>query len=703
MRIARDVLERFTELPADNRELRLLLDDLGLEVKRVEDLDGPLTFTLELLANRGDHHCYEGVAREIVGRTGLGLRTVATTPLDLSVGNWPVERHTPLVLTYTATVLVRDGEAGTLSAEDLRTLEAAGIHSISAPVDATNLANLEIGQPTHVFDADKVDGPIILRESVAGERAWPLFSEEHVELPAGTLVVADRSKILAVAGVIGCEDSKATEATTRLVVESATFDPVSVRKASRALSIHTDSSARFERGADPEKAVLGAGRVVHLLEGAGWRRDGGTSRVGIWEDPVRVIEITAAGTNGFLETALSAEAIAEILERYGFGVAFEGETLRVRVPSWRLWDVAFPADLYEEVAKSVGYNATPVSLPPVDLGALPGAAETRRQAVDEVLVGNGFYEVFTDGFYGSWAVEGLGVDELHPLASHVTTRNSLERSYSLLKNNCLAQAVSAVATNAHRRTDDVKLFEWTRTFHPVEAPEGDKTRSPSKERAVLWAIASGRAFPGSWSDKSLVDALFLKGVVQELAVELGLDLALDVPSTSDPLHDCLHPGRQASITLDGARVGILGEVHPAVLKNFKIKRGRPVYLEIRADALLAEGSPPVFIEPDSTQPIERHLTFSLPPRVEAQSIAAVIDAFGPEWLTHVHIVDRFDHLTVPAGPDGSGEPRRAITFELTFSPGSSGQSRSADEVNGALEQLVAEVERQYGSAGVVQR
>jgi phenylalanyl-tRNA synthetase beta chain len=697
MRIARDVLERFTPLPTDNRELRLLLDDLGLEVKRVEDVEGPLTFTLELLANRGDHHCYEGIAREITGRTGLELKSVPTTPLDISVGNWPVERRTPLCIRYTATVMVREAATTSLTPEQLRPLEAAGIHSISPPVDATNLANIEIGQPTHVFDADKVDGSIVVRLSEPGETALPLFAEARVDLPVGTLVVADNSKILAVAGVIGCEDSKATAETTRLIVESATFDPVAVRKAGRALDIHTDSSARFERGADPEKAVIGAGRVVHLLESIGWKREGGTSHVGEWADPNRVIRITASGTNGFLHTTLERDHIAEILERYGFSIAFvEEDGLDVTVPSWRIWDVAWPADLYEEVAKSVGYNSIPDLLPPVDRGALPTDREVRRKRVDEVFVGNGFFEVVTDGFYGNWAPELLGIDETHPLQEHVRTLNSLERAYSLLKNNCLAQAVAAVASNLAMKTEDIKLFEWTRTFHPIDTGGSeslDRTRPPCKERPVVWAIAAGAVHPGSWHDKDRIDPLFLKGIVEELGVELGLNLAVDTsPNPIDPLAGLLHPGRQATIVLDGARVGILGEVHPSVLKNAKIKRARPVYFEIRADALLSEGSAPLFVEPSATHPMERDLAFSLPQGVEAGSVASVLHA--SDWLTDVQIVDRFDH----EGSDGA--PRRAITYRLTFDTST---ERSADEVNAALETLVDEILRQYGQLGVEQR
>ncbi|MCB9668350.1 MAG: phenylalanine--tRNA ligase subunit beta [Alphaproteobacteria bacterium] len=694
MKIARDVLERFTDLPSDNRELRLLLDDVGIEVKRVDDTSGPLTFTVELLANRGDHHSYRGVAREITGRTGLPLRDVPVAHLDTTHGAWPVSCHSDKVLGYSATLLVREGE-GSFDAETLRPLEAAGIHSISAPVDATNLVNHEIGQPTHVFDADRVDGAIVLRESRPGETAWPLFTEGPLEIPSGTLVVADSSKILAIAGVIGCEDSKATEASTRIVLESATFDPVAVRKASRALDIATDSSARFERGADPELALVGAGRVVHLLETVGWRREGGTSMVGTWRDPRREITITTEATAAFLELPLGTIEIADRLDRYGFTSRLDGSTLHVTVPSWRLWDVEDPADLYEELAKSVGYERIPVSLPPVDMGALPSPAQVARRTVDDVLAGAGFYEVITDGFYGRQVLEALGVDEAHPLFPHVQTLNAVDRAYSYLKNNGLGQAVMAVAANASMRVSDVKIYEWTRTFHPLPG-EASRTRAPCTERSLLWGICCGKAHPGSWSDRGGdADGMFLKGLIEELAAELSLDLITAPASDADPVTPLLHPGRRVSLEVDGQRVGLMGEVHPAICKRLKLKKARPWYFEITAEALFEQGPRPPFVDPPGTHPIERTLAFGLPQGVEADSIRAFLHACGPTWLERVSIVDRFDTT------DAQGAPLRSITYALRFD--NTTQDRSATDVNETVDRLVAAVHDQFGSAGVAQR
>ncbi|MCB9741124.1 MAG: phenylalanine--tRNA ligase subunit beta [Alphaproteobacteria bacterium] len=689
MKLSVDVLRRFIRLSGDDDALRDLLDDCGLEVKRQ---DGPGRFTLELLANRGDHHAYDGVARELSGRTGEPLCYPSLAPLELGESPWPLRCETEHCLVYTATLLERVAPPAPLTAEQLAPLEAAGIHSLTAPVDATNLSNLEMGQPTHVFDADTLEGPITIRLSRAGETCLPLFHESRVALPEGTLVIADDAKILAVAGVIGCEESKTTAETTRIVLESACFDPVKVRIAGRALNISTDSSARFERGSDPARPLCGAGRVVYLLEQTGsWLRRGPTGKVGAWTDPQRTLRVSAAASSRFLEHPLSAEEIAERLSRYGFTCTpVDADQLDAQVPPWRLWDVEFVADVYEELAKSVGYNATAISLPPIDMGAKPSDAELRKVKAEEVLLGQGFYEVFTDGFHGRDLSERLGLPEGHPLREHVETQNALDRAYSLLKNNGLAQALEAVAVNLRVRNEEVRAYEWTRTFHP-QAQETDawgRPGSPARERLLLWAIASGTDRPETWAHTARpADALFMKGVVEEIGVELGLPLTLVGGGGAHGLSACLHPRRQARVLLHGEVVGILGEVHPNVVKAFKIKRARPVYLELDSEALLGAGQQPVFAEPPTLHPIFRDLAFLLPPGMQAGDLRAhILASAHAEHLDDVRITDLF----LPDDSEG-----RAITFQLIFRNPEHAPI-SSEQVNASLEGLSAEVIKRFG-------
>jgi phenylalanyl-tRNA synthetase beta chain len=596
-----------------------------------------------------------------------------------------------LCLRYSGTLLECES-SGSLSAGAIATLEAAGIHSLSAPVDATNLSNLEIGQPTHAFDADTIDGAIVIRVTEAGEQAWPLFQEQKVELPEGTLVIADNSKILAVAGVIGCEESKTTEHTKRLLLESATFDPIAVRKASRALNIHTDSSARFERGADPTLALVGAGRVAHLLvEEAGWRHVGPTGLVGDWKDPNRCISISLEGVNAFLATDLTADEVASRLSRYGFQVTVDQAqpiVFLVRIPPHRLWDVEFPADLYEELAKSIGYNATPISLPKVDMGSLPREQDLRKLRAEDVLIGHGFYEVFTNGFYGRDTRALLGISEGHPLWRHVETTNARDRDYSLLKNNCLGQALEAVSKNMRMRHDEIKAYEWTRTFHPNEQADN----GVCTETDLLWGIVNGADRAKQWAGvERPADPLFLKGVLEELATELGLGLKTVPLPPEYPIVSLLHPRRSFGVAINGELAGAAGEIHPVILKAYKIKRARPCYFEIDAKALLGPGKRPVYVEPPSYHPVIRSLAFTLPHGIAAGEIERCMSAAAPPSLSSVQIVDEYRH-------EGAGAELRTITYELTFA--NPDFSITAEEVNGVAEQLIEEVHREFGGRDV---
>jgi phenylalanyl-tRNA synthetase beta chain len=716
VKLRRSVLSRYIDTPAEPRALRDLFDDLGLEVKRLDVLpDRDLALTLELLANRGDHHCYAGIARELLGRTGA---PVALPPLrELQVGDSPVPVliETPACLRYTATLLTRDEPGlGRLADVSLAPIVAAEQASISAPVDATNLANLEFGQPTHAFDADTIRGAIRVRDSRPGERAWPLFAPAPVEVPTGTLVIADDEKILGIAGVIGCEESKTTESTRRILLESATFDPIRVRKAARGLGLSTDASARFERGADPTLPLVGAGRVAHLLEReAGWRVQGPTGVHGDWRDPMRLIPLSVPAAAAFLEYPLQADEIASRLGRWGFRVSgtwpdWQGEDpwrtppelddlprerlrsyVLVLVPPHRLWDVEDASDLLEELARSIGYSVTPERLPAVNLGAAPTPAEERKARVTEHLIGHGFYEVLLDGFHGRDLHDKLGLPADHPLSSHVQTLNALDRGYSLLKNSPLPQALDGLAATLNLKRDRVKVFEWTRTFHP------DKTAGNGvcRERPVLWALATGPDRAPSWADKGrAADAWYLKGVLEELAVDQRLDLALGPLDPSVPVSALLHPGRAAVVTLDGRAIGALGEVHPAIVAAFKIKRARPVYLELDAAPLLhAATAATAWAHPTTLQPIERSLAFGLPLGVHAGEIVAALRAAGPAWLDRADITDLFAY-------DDGGAPMRAVTFALTFS--AEAAPRSAEAVNGACDALISAVLDRFGGRGV---
>ncbi|RYZ07282.1 MAG: phenylalanine--tRNA ligase subunit beta [Myxococcales bacterium] len=688
MKISANVLSRYCAgTPAEPKALRKLLDDLGLEVKRLDAQGTDALLTLELLANRGDHHCYAGVAREVAARTKAPLRLPEAPALPVGAPALPLRIESDKCLLYTATPLrVTGGLNRSLGKEAEELLGAAGLLTGNAAIDVTNLVNLELGQPSHAFDAKKIQGGITIRLSKAGEKGWLLFTPEPRELPVGTLVIADDVKVLAIAGVIGCEDSKITDETTEIVLESAAFDPVTVRLGGRSLQTFTDASARFERGSDPTLAAVAAGRIAHLLKQAGVAEvTGPLAVVGDWQDPKRVVPLRAQELSAFLGRNFEEPEIEERLGAYGFlhlgGLSFQ-------VPPHRLWDVESEEDLFEEVARSVGFNDLPQGLPPVALGARPSRAEVLLGVAESVLVSAGFYEVYTDGFYSRAVPEKLGQHEGSPLWAHVETVNSLDNSFSLLKNNCLAQAVQAVADNLNLKAQDVRLYEWTRTFHPdSKSPNGVCT-----ERDVLYGICSGKERPESWDGGRSADVFFLKGVLEQLKTALDLPLELGDPDPAYPLTALLHPHRSLSLRVGGHSVGVVGEVLPQVLQAFGIKFAKACYFELSHSALLAEpAGSPTFQMPPVMPDIDRMLNFAVPLGVSVRDIAPLLQAAAPAWLSRISVADVFA---------GNETAKRAVAFKLLFD---ATEARTHEQLNEACAAMAKSVVDALGARGVEQR
>jgi phenylalanyl-tRNA synthetase beta subunit len=312
------------------------------------------------------------------------------------------------------------------------------------------------------------------------------------------------------------------------------------------------------------------------------------------------------------------------------------------------------------------------------------------RVAEEVLVASGFYEVYTDGFYSRAVPERLGQSAGSPLFAHVETVNSLDNSFSLLKNNCLAQAVQAVADNLNVKAQAVRLYEWTRTFHPdATAPNG-----VCSERDVLYGICSGRERPEAWEAGSRsADVFFLKGIFEQLKKCLDLPLELSAPDPSYALTSLLHPHRCLSLRKGGQSVGVLGEVAPHILQAFGIKFAKACYFEISRDALLTEpANSHNFEMPPSMPDIDRMLNFGVPVGVSLREIVPLLKAGAPAWLSQVSVADVFS---------GNGDTaKRAVAFKLLFN---ATEARTSDQLNDACAAMVKGVVDALGARGVEQR
>jgi phenylalanyl-tRNA synthetase beta chain len=265
--------------------------------------------------------------------------------------------------------------------------------------------------------------------------------------------------------------------------------------------------------------------------------------------------------------------------------------------------------------------------------------------------------------------ERLGVAEGDPLWPHVEMQNSIERNYSLMRNNTIAQAADALAVNLNNKLANIKIFEWARIYFPDLSEQG-----------ILWALANGRDRGPSWGDKGRpADAIYLKGILEQLRLELRVELGTG-SSDGHRLERFFHPGRRAGIYAGERLVGILGEIHPLLLQRFDIKRHRPVYFELETDALLTPPLPRIYTEPPSRQPVVRNVAYSIPSGITAASVAETMRAAGPAFLREIRITDYY-------------EEARAVTFEIEYL---SDDALTGETINAATEAMMAAVKERFG-------
>lgn len=672
-------------LSDDATLFRNALDESGLEVKNIHS-DGPRTsVTLEFLANRGDHRSYSGIARELSARLGLTRADVTVDPLVVGADGPSASVATAHCLAYTLTPLEVLDATAELPADTVDRLVTSGLHSGLAVVDAAEAAGLELGQPVQVYDADKVLGTVEVRSSRPGETLTVSGEETPRALPEGTPVVADEEKILSVAGVIGSELARVTADTRRVLLESATFDPVAVRLAATALGVSNPASQRFERGADPTAIHIGAGRAINLLgDSKAAVRTGSTSEPQRWNGTLPVLSVDRTRAAAFLGTALETAEVAERLAAYGFRAVDEG---RFEVPGTRIWDVKETEDLYEELARHIGFDALPLAPLPASTGAVLTPRETLVRTVGDTLVGFGFMETFTDGFYSKDTLKVLSPADDHPLAAHVGIANAEDRRYSMLKNNCLAQAVAAVGSNLRFKQDRIRLFEVTQVFQPDASAENGLC----KERPVLWAIASGEREEGRWSGKSgLVDFFNVRGVAEEAALRCGVRLTVERLPQTHPLADFLHPHRSALLLVDGAPAGVCGELHPDVRHRAALGGQRPVYLELDFDVWSVRADRPASAAFREDPAVDRMLDFVMPRQVSNDQVWETLREAAPEWVRSIDVADVFL-------PDRNDPGRRSVTYLLRFD---SEPTRPVEEFNEVLDHLVLTVTDRFGAEGV---
>ncbi|WP_243303130.1 phenylalanine--tRNA ligase subunit beta [Geothrix oryzisoli] len=458
------------EVPAaaglDTRQLCELLAALGFPVDGVASREGTEVLDVDITANRGDAMSHRGMAREVAAKLQQPLTPLAPPPVTEGAPKVPVRLESPACPLY-ATALLGLGKGATPPEAQcfLRALEASA-KGLPA-VDASNELLLRYGHPTHAFDADRIQGAVSVRWAVAGETLVTLDGVTRT-LTALDLVIADEAGPIAMAGVMGGDGTKVTEATRRVLLESAWFDPKTVRATARRHSLHTDASHRFGRGADPAMATLARNLLVERLQAWSGATLEGAWTAGALPAPADPVLLPGTLLDRVAGEALPLGEAAEALQRLGCRVEVRPEVLAVQPPSWR-HDLTIPEDLAEEVLRLRGYEVIRSVLPPLEGPPQPLApGYLQRQALAHRLAHLGFHQTVTYGFISPEADAAFAAPGNAPEGR--TLVNPLGQEYSVMRGTLLSSLRTAAEQNLRQGAREIRLFEVAPTY--VSGPRG---------------------------------------------------------------------------------------------------------------------------------------------------------------------------------------------------------------------------------------
>ena len=518
-------------------------------------------------------------------------------------------------------------------------LQGAGIRPINNIVDITNFVMLEMGQPMHAFDLDKIDSDkLVVRNANAGEKIVTLDGVERT-LESDTLVIADSSKALAIAGIMGGEDSGISDNTKDIVLECANFDGAKIRLASKKIGLRSDSSSLFEKGLNIDNVILAINRAASLIaEIAGGEILDGVLDSNKKEILPKVLKVDSERINRLLGTDIPKSVMFDILSKLEFIVDREQET--ALVPSFRS-DIEGMADLAEEIARIYGYNNIKSTLLENVTPTVGGKNKEQKveDKIKEVLISNGLYEALTYTFTGTKVFDKLNLESDSRLRDVIKISNPLGEDYSVMRTTPIPEMLNSLSINNSKRNKKAHLFEISKIFLKDES-----NGLPIEKDIVCIGMYDS------------VDFFVLKGIVEEIFSELKIRNYDFVPCDSDNI---FHPGRCADILLKGVVIGRLGEIHPNVSKNFKCpKRTYVAYLD-KMQLVRNEVEREQYRKLPKFPAISRDISFTLSKDIMIKKIEDILSTRGGKILEEFELFDVYEGDQVEDG-------QKSVAYSLKF-------------------------------------
>jgi phenylalanyl-tRNA synthetase beta chain len=643
--------------PGDDLKTALGLDDAVLDI--------------EVTPNRADFLSVIGVAREVSAATGVPFTPPATDVAEdegratdiLTVEVLDAERCPR----YLARVL-RDVRHTASPIRVQARLTAAGMRPISAAVDATNYAMLEIGQPLHPFDLALLKGPgIVVRPAAPGERLVTLDDVERT-FTDDDLLICDAERPIGIAGVMGGALAEISDATTEIALEAASFERGGIQRTRRRTELSTEASMRFERGVDPEAVPVGADRACRLMaEWCGARVISGVVEVGTAPTRRRVT-MRASRATRLIGYEVAADDARDVFERLMMAPDVDGDEIVVEIPGYRV-DIEREVDLIEEVVRIQGYERVGATLPPVRQSGGTPPAYAFRDRVRSSLMRAGLREV--------WSFSFASDDDLRLTGDRdaVKITNPLQAEEGWLRTRLTPGLLKAIRRNISRHVRDAALFEVGTVFRLVDGAPQERT----KAALAMTGVDEG------WTGRRDVDFFDAKGAVEALMADLGIAW-----STGEPVGGPFHPGRSAFVMVDGERVGVVGEVHPRVSESLDVP-GRVAVAELEVDLLMQRATTTVSVDDvPRFPPIRRDLAFVVDRDVAHAQLASAIRDAGGQIVAACALFDVHVGPPLPEGKKSLAfsvdlrDPDRTLEREEADAAIDRIRSRVRDELGGEL-------------------
>ncbi len=651
MKASYNWLKDFVDFELTPKELAHTLTMAGLEVEAIEEVEGDTVFDIGITPNRADCLNIRGIAREI--------STILETPLkDISAQNTNEEGEGPsveikdqeLCPRYSSRIVtgIKPGP----SPEWLsKRLESCGIRSMLNIVDITNYILLELGQPMHAFDFDKLSGKkIIVRRAGDSDKITTLDNEER-KLSKDMLLICDAEKPVAVAGVMGGLDTEVTESTVNVLLESAYFNPSSVRRTAKQLNLSTESSYRFERGVDREAVTLAMDRAAQLItEIAGGTITEVTDN---YPEPYaqNQIQISFEKINSIIGIDIEESFIEKTLRSLGCQVERAGESITIVPPSFR-GDIEKDFDIIEEVARLYGYDNIPSTLPVMQMSAAP---EHKRQELTkklkESLVKSGYSEVINFSFMNPDSLDKLNMSDDDSRRKLILVKNPLRKEDSAMRTTLVPALLTNLNTNLNRGEKMLRFFEISKVFLPSE----DKL---PEEIVQLGVAYHKETVSDIWANRH--EGFYdLKGVMENVLSGLKIkDLSFSTKSfTAEPY---MHPGKSCAIIINNVKIGVVGTLHPAVAEAYDIKGDvtiAEIYnIEKIIDTIPSEAS---FIPLPKFPYIERDIALVVHDSVTVNSVKEEILSTESDIIESVKVFDVYKGKPIP-------QDKKSLAFAVRY-------------------------------------